>query len=63
MRLFEVFNPLMEAISRTNRPDKVWSGLVYDEKTKTWVIVMKAAYQVKADAEKFLALDSMIDKV
>lgn len=65
IRLLQVMNPLMMALSECPKPESCRSKIVedsYEGKTR-YVVWLKAAYSNKEDAEKFLQLDEMIDKV
>ena len=63
LRLLSVINPIIVQVQDTPRPESVFSGIVFDEKNNRWVVVLKAAYKTKEDAEKFMKLDTMIDNV
>ena len=58
----------MEHLAKTPSPDSIYSEVVEAEiiennKTvKKYVVVFKAAYSKKEDADKLLNLDKMLDK-
>lgn len=63
IRLLGVLNPIMQAVSDIPKPQGYFTDLVEDTEKKRWVVVCKVAYTDKADAEKFIKLDRMIDDV
>lgn len=65
MRLFSVLSPIMEQVSKTTKPIAVHSKIIEDEfeGKKRYIVVQKAAYEKKEDAEQFLKLDELVDKI
>lgn len=65
MRLFSVINPIMEQVGKTKKPIAVHRKIVEDESDgkKRFVVILKAAYEKREDAEQFLKLDEVVDKI
>ena len=65
MRLFSVMSPILEQVGKTTKPIAVHSKIIEDEfeGKKRYIVVSKAAYEKRKDAEEFLKLDELIDKI
>ena len=55
----------MEQVGRTKKPIAVHSKIVEDEfeGKKRYIVILKAAYEKREDAEQFLKLDEVVDKI
>ena len=55
----------MEQVSRTKKPIAVHRKIVEDEfeGKKRYIVILKASYEKKEDAEQFLKLDEVVDKI
>lgn len=65
IRLLQVMNPIMIALTETPKPLGIRTTIIEDmfEGKKRFVVVLKCAYSSKQDAEKLVQLDAMIDKI